>query len=237
MSFILDALRKSEHERQRQAGPVIAEMPIARPHARVPVALVAVGALLAVNLAVLLWFLLRDDAPEVVREEPAAVVAAPASRAPAPPPPAADRPAPVTPPVAAVPAPVAREIRPLTAEVTPEPSGVPMREAPGAPDPSLLPPAPLPVAATPPRYPSATTSGQELVPRLDTLPPQATAGLPALNLDLHIYASDPAQRAAFINGRRYREGDTTGEGIEVLAITTDGAVLRYRGQRFLLPRQ
>lgn len=236
MSFILDALRKSEHERQRQAGPVIAEMPIARPASRMPSALIAVGALLAVNLAVLLWFLLRDDSPEVVREEPVQV-AAPATQAPPTPLRAAERPAPVTPAAAAAPAPIARAMRPLAGEATQEPSAAPMREAPGAPDPSLLPPAPLPVTTAVPRYPSAPASGQEFIPRLETLPPQATAGLPALNLDLHIYAPDPAQRAAFINGRRYREGDTTAEGIEVLAITTEGAVLRHRGQRFLLPRQ
>ncbi len=29
MSFILDALRKSEHARQRQTGPGLAEVPIA----------------------------------------------------------------------------------------------------------------------------------------------------------------------------------------------------------------
>ena len=73
------------------------------------------------------------------------------------------------------------------------------------------------------------------VPRVEELPPQATAGLPILNLDLHIYASDPAQRAAFINGHRYQAGDTLPEGIEVVAITREGVELRHRGQRFLLP--
>jgi general secretion pathway protein B len=98
----------------------------------------------------------------------------------------------------------------------------------------LLPPAPTPqvtYAEPPPAV------GSNAPPRLDTLPAQATAGLPALNLDLHIYADDPAQRAAFINGRRYREGDTLPEGVEVRSITPEGAVLQYRGQRFLLSRQ
>jgi hypothetical protein len=73
------------------------------------------------------------------------------------------------------------------------------------------------------------------VPRLDSLPPQATAGLPVLNLDLHIYSGDPTQRAVFINGHRYQAGDTLPEGVEVVAITPEGVVLRHRGQRFLLP--
>lgn len=232
MSFILEALRKSEHERQRQAGPAVAEMPIARAPSRVPVALIAIGALLAFNLAVLLYFLLRDDAPEVVREEPVA-----ASQAAAPD--AGARPAPVQQSVQAPPAPVAamsppREVRPLTEETAPEPQAPPMRDAPEAPDPTLLPAAPTP-GVTYSEPPKAAVSNAP--PRLDTLPAQATAGLPALNLDLHIYASDPSQRAAFINGRRYREGDALPEGVEVRAITPEGAVLQYRGQRFLLPRQ
>jgi general secretion pathway protein B len=232
MSFILEALRKSEHERQRQAGPAVAEMPIVRAPSRVPVALIAVGALLAVNLAVLLYFLLRNDAPEVIREEP---VAAPVAAAPA----DAVRPAPVErsmqpPPLPSVSAPPAREVQPLTDVAAPEPAPMPMRDAPAAPDPMLIPPAPTPQVAYAEPPPSAV---RDAPPRLDTLPAQATAGLPALNLDLHIYASDPAQRAAFINGRRYREGDTLPEGVEVRSITPEGAVLQYRGQRFLLPRQ
>ena len=58
-----------------------------------------------------------------------------------------------------------------------------------------------------------------------------------LNLDLHIYANDPEQRAAFINGTRYRAGDRLPQGIDVVAITTDGVLLRYQGRQFLLPRQ
>ena len=46
MSFILDALRKSELERQRQSGPSIAELPVARDDRRLPVALLAIGVLL-----------------------------------------------------------------------------------------------------------------------------------------------------------------------------------------------
>lgn len=238
MSFILDALRKSEHERQRQAGPGIAELPVARAASRAPVILIAVGALLAVNLVVLLYWLLKDDAPQVVREEPVAAQPSATAATPMPTPtptPAQDtaRPAPAA--VATLPAPVtSREVRPLAAEVAagPPPDAAP----PPAPDPSLLPTAPLPAQAYgwPPRQ---QTTGSGYVPRIDTLPPQATAGLPELNLDLHIYSTDPAQRAAFINGTRYRAGDQLPQGVDVVDITNEGVVLRYRGQQFLLPRQ
>ena len=77
MSFILDALRKSDHERQRQTGPGIAELPIARPASRAPVALIAVGALLAINLVIVLVLVLRQGAPEAT--VPASAVDLPAA--------------------------------------------------------------------------------------------------------------------------------------------------------------
>jgi len=232
VSFILDALRKSEHERQRQAGPAIAEMPIARPPSRLPVALGVIGALLAVNLAVLLYFMLRQDAPEV-RPVEAVPAAAPA------PLPTASAVPPAETGTTLVPAPAARELHPLTDVATGEDPVPLQQEPPAAPDPSLLPapPAPLASPTVADRGQSAAASaGEGNVPRLDTLPAQATAGMPALNLDLHIYASSPAQRAVFINGRRYREGESLPEGVEIREITPEGAVLSHRGQRFLLPR-
>jgi len=228
VSFILDALRKSEHERQRQAGPAIAELPVVRPPSRMPVILVAIGALLAVNLVVVLYWLLNDRAPEVVREEAVAAQPAPAPTTPVPvtttPAQEAPRPAPVRP----------REVRPLADEVV---AGPPMDAAPPPPpDPALLPTTPYPTS-TPFAEQRQQTEGGDSIPRIDTLPAQATAGLPVLNLDLHIYATDPAQRAAFINGRRYVAGDRLPEGVDVVAISQEGVVLRYGGRQFLLPRR
>lgn len=73
MSFILDALKKSETERQRASGPALFEVKVASPRARFPVWAVFVGVLLAVNLLVLLWVLLRNDKPTVAAQaEPGA---------------------------------------------------------------------------------------------------------------------------------------------------------------------
>jgi general secretion pathway protein B len=76
----------------------------------------------------------------------------------------------------------------------------------------------------------------EGVPGLDDLPPSATAGLPVLNLDLHVYGPDAAKRFVFINNRRYVEGNSTPEGIRIERITPDGVILDHRGVRFLLAR-
>ncbi len=61
--------------------------------------------------------------------------------------------------------------------------------------------------------------------------------LPELRLDLHVYAARPADRYAFINMHKMREGDVTPEGVRVVEITADGAVLDYRGTEFLLGHQ
>src|SRR5690242_8914280 len=59
MSFILDALRKSEHDRQREKGPGLAEVAVAPPKPKKNIwASVAVG-LLVVNLVAVGVLLLR----------------------------------------------------------------------------------------------------------------------------------------------------------------------------------
>src|SRR6267142_2474159 len=60
MSFILDALKKSELERQRQSVPGLVDSGVARPRPRLPAWAVAPGLLLAVNLLVLLFVLTRS---------------------------------------------------------------------------------------------------------------------------------------------------------------------------------
>jgi general secretion pathway protein B len=217
MSFILDALRKSEIERQRQSGPSMAEFPVARDDRRLPIALIVIGLLLAVNIAVVVYFMLRETGgPAAVTTSAAPVVAT------APPPPAAA----ASQPLPAVISPL--ESQSLAAEEILEPPAVyyepPATQAPGAPDPTLLPDA-------------------EPGPAYDNAPPgddfpavAATTGLPELTVDLHIFASDPAKRAVFINGRRYTQGARIAEGPMVEEITADGVLLSYRGRRFVLPR-
>jgi general secretion pathway protein B len=227
MSFILDALRKSEIERQRQAGPSIADFPVAREDRRLPIALIAIGFLLAVNLAVVLFFMLREERAQPAEE--AAPPPATASTAPA-----AAAPLPGSSPAAELAAaPAAREPPPTQggAQTLPEePPAVYYGEMPtappGAPDPTLLPEA---------------ATGTPSVIYEDAPPGEATAGeiptgLPELSVDLHVFAADPAKRAVFINGRRYTQGAQIAEGPVVEEITREGAVLSWRGRRFVLPR-
>jgi general secretion pathway protein B len=218
MSFILDALRKSEIERQRQSGPSMAEFPVAREDRRLPVALIAIGFLLAVNLAVVLFFMLREERAPA----PESAAAAPAQA------PAANPPAAVAP---AEPAPQSALESQLGAqEAVEEPPAVYYGDMPtlppDAPDPTLVPDA---QGASPSViYENAPAPGGSAggVP----------SGLPELSVDLHVFAADPAKRAVFINGRRYTQGATIAEGPVVEEITREGATLSWRGRRFTLPR-
>src|SRR5215469_13099102 len=62
MSFILDALKKSETDRQRQNGPALFEVKVAPPRTGLPLWAVGLGVLLAVNLVIVAWVLLRRPA-------------------------------------------------------------------------------------------------------------------------------------------------------------------------------
>jgi general secretion pathway protein B len=87
-----------------------------------------------------------------------------------------------------------------------------------------------PVSATPAQ--AAAASG---LPTADEI--VARGAVPELRLELHVYSNRPAERFAFINSRKYREGDTLAEGPQLEEITPEGVVLNQRGSRFLLPRE
>src|SRR5882724_4573287 len=59
MSFILDALKKSESDQQRITGPALFEVRVAPPKSRFPVWAIAIAALLVINMIIVGWMLLR----------------------------------------------------------------------------------------------------------------------------------------------------------------------------------
>lgn len=232
MSFILDALRKSEHERQRQAGPGIADLQTAgAARSRQPLWALVLGALLVLNVAVVIALVLRGGTGRAPSAAP--VTATSESTA-----------APAASDVAAV-AKAPSDTAGITGPATTSP-------APAAST------APLPLPAVTDTTPSEVTDGTS-EPTLRAVPPPAAqtvessesyanlptlgdvtlqgAALPDLHLDLHVYASRPADRFVFINTRKYREGGQTPDGTTIERITPDGVVLNHHGVRFLLPRQ
>jgi len=244
MSFILDALKKSETDRQRQSSPALFEVKVAAPRRRFPLWAIGLAALLGVNMLVLLWVLLRqpDAAPVQIAAAPAANPApAPAIQA-------------APPGMVTVPATVTI---PTTVNIpigsAPNVSIGPNNNEPGVVAPSHTPPlAEEPQLSghepsVPPDYDSrdyqpaitATQANAIAAQRRGALPSRDEVlaqgnQLPELRLDLHVYAVDPAQRFVFINMRKLREGDSLPEGVRVEQITPTGAMLSYRGTKFSL---
>jgi general secretion pathway protein B len=83
----------------------------------------------------------------------------------------------------------------------------------------------------------ADAENDEVLPSINELNLTGPQGLPDLHLDVHVYATNPADRFVYINMRKYREGGTLQEGATLERIRRDGVVLNFHGLRFLLPRQ
>lgn len=237
MSFILDALRKSENARQRHGGPALAEVPIYRRRESRPWWIGAVVALLAVNLVVLVVVLTRDNEPAT----PVAAAPAPVPEQTAPPPAPAATPAPA--PAAAQPAAAAPPA--VTRSLADEAAGaVDLARDPDAPPASSaaanVPAGPPLVRSVQPAESNPFTSqteGNENLPNINELTGDRAANMPAMHIDIHVHSAKPAERFVFINMKKYIEGDTLSEGPLLERITTDGVILNQRGFRFILPRQ
>jgi general secretion pathway protein B len=76
-----------------------------------------------------------------------------------------------------------------------------------------------------------------MLPSINELYLTGNQSLPDIHLDVHVYASRPADRFVYINMRKYREGAVLQEGPTLERIRRDGVVLNYNGLRFLVPRQ
>lgn len=228
MSIILDALRKSESERLREAEAHHAGVPRARARAGMPWWIWAVAALLVANLALLGWLLNRPGASApALSSGPAAAVqdldrvalagkesvgAVAARRTPEVPP--------AQYPVRASDEGVSSELgAAAAAAIAAENEGVVAGAS----------PAP-PVSAVRPAPASAVSRHDT---DLTTTPP---AGLAPLEVSLHYYDGPGGRSFVTINGHTARAGTVLPEGPLVEQVTLEGAILNYRGQRFLLPR-
>lgn len=222
MSYILDALRRADAERERGGVPGLHtqpalpagdddEEPGTRARGLRPWHWVVIG--LAGGLAVALaWQWPGGEAPLAELPPPPPMAAAPAMEpAPAPAPVAAPRPAPA--PMATHPAtPV--EIAPMRATPKPAPAAATASAA-----------SPAPAAAATPTAPTRVGS-------LAELPADARRGLPPLAFGGSIYSNTPANRLLIVNGQLMHEGDSLGPDTTLEQIKPKAAVLNIRGQRF-----
>ena len=226
MSFILDALKKSEIERQRQSMPGLMDAPTSLRRGRLPLWAILLACLLAVNIVVLIFVLMKNGTPAVAsagrRDMPVADAKPPA---------ATDEhfsplsAAPVYAPEIPVPAADASRAK--------EPAGtlvVPHAEAARAAAHSFRRPDPV-------LTDEEASDNDEVLPSISEVTLTGAEALPELHLDVHVYATKPSDRFVYINMRKYKEGNTLQEGPVLEKIRRDGVVLNYRGLRFILPRQ
>jgi general secretion pathway protein B len=223
MSLILDALRKSEHQRQRHTGPGFAAVPEAAQRQRPATWMIVLGGLLALNVLVLaaLLFSDRQDAPTAATPSAGGTARA-----------AATSPSPTTVPLPARPR--RDDVRPLTTEAAP---AAPPRAAQDPPANAADAVSPM-VAATAAATPSgeSTATADARLPRFADLVVRGELAVPNMHLDIHVYSSNAAERFVFINMRKYVEGQATQEGPRVQRITGEGVIMDHQGTRFLLAR-
>lgn len=208
MSFILDALKKSENERQENSDAEFATVPSSSDAPAAPRWLWILGALLAINVVVVLGLMLRPDiSPNIPPSTtPTPVEVADATSF-------SDQVA------------DARRIDPAVSG--PEPAPIPQQTNETAqrtqrPSVSV---ANLPVTRA------------AVLPTLNELRANGTLPLPELHVDIHVYSDVPSERFVFINMNKYQENSRLDEGPDLEEITSDGVILEYRGTKFILPRE
>ena len=206
MSYILEALKKSEAERQLGNAPTIHAMPVGAPQReavlarRRPAAWIALGAVaLAAALAVLAW-----------RGQPAAPVQASVKPS---------VPAKVAVPAAALPAPPLAVLAPSA----PAPKPVAPR------------PAPAPVKAAAPAAPPPAVAGEEPLPSLRELPEAIQRTVPPLTFGGYMYSKNPADRLLLIDKALRHEGEEVAPGLVLEKLLPKAAVMNYKGYRYRVP--
>lgn len=212
MSYILDALRRADAERERGAVPDL--------HARPMTAAVGDGEPLpasgrwpaiAMGLALLLLLVLGW---QWWGSEPA-------------PPPSAAAPVVLAPPAAP----------PPVAQASAMPRAAESVSLPLPPEQPLRLPAPAPVAKAPteaarPAAAASAAAPAERLYALHELPEAIRQTLPRLVIGGSVYSSNPAARVLIINGQVFQQGGQPAPELVLEQIGLKSAVMRYKGYRY-----
>lgn len=213
MSYILDALRKADAERERDPARGIHAQPITSASApesgkRPAAALVLGGAAVLLAAGAYAWWQ-REPAP-------------------------APAPAPV--PLAVAPAPAPVSAAPVTAPVVADavqPAAPPM--PPPAPEPVAKPAARETVAAKPAAtqpLPAQPAPVADRVLAQAELPAEVQRELPKLAISGGVHSDNAAQRMLIVGGQVVGEGAELAPGLVLEQIRARTAVLRYKGYRY-----
>jgi general secretion pathway protein B len=233
MSYILDALRKSDQQRRIGQVPTLTFAPQAsmapEPHAKATYGSLGVIVIITIGM-VLAWLRPLSTAPTpITPTAEKSVEMPPRQQAPAlstvvPEPVMAKSLHSVAPPVgppvlakeANAPVPASAGKRHLQAKaVTANRSSIPAK------------------GSAPPGN-ASDAGGTQLTPVVGSadLPQSIRKTLPVMTVAVHAYSDRAADRLVSINGRLLREGDTLAPGLRLEQITPDGMIFSYRGYRF-----
>ncbi len=248
MSYILDALRKADADRERDPSRGIHAQPVTATAApsvnRRAGTWITAGAAVAAVLAGA-WFWRGDDKPVPVAAQPRTqaqmpvaaappVVLQPPVAQPAPLPPAAQ----VMPPPAPVIVQAAPQV-PMRLPASKAVAPVPTPATPGSPPTAIAPP-PVVAKAQEPAAPAAAPApaASANVPRVvaqSDLPPDVQRDLPKLAISGGVYSENVAQRMLIVGGQVVNEGSEVAPGLVLEQIRPKTAVLRFRNLRYAVP--
>jgi len=202
MSYILEALKKAQAERQIGNAPTIHAPQAVTPApaaaaSRKPLFIgLGAGALVVVAGALVLWRPAPAPAPQAVVQRA----------------PAAPAPAPETLVVSAPPAPVPAPVR----ERAPAPPVA-------APAPSRPAPAPAPVAKAAP---------EDSLPFLQQLPDAQQRDIPRVTFGGYMYSANAADRLLIVDKALRHEGEEVAPGLVLEKLLPKAAVMNFRGIRY-----
>jgi len=264
MSYILDALRRADSERERGDVPGLHTHPVPvndadpdserRPRLWIGLA----AAVFVVLLAAVAWLLLeRSSAPDLaLAPAPAASMATAAVATP---------PVPATPAAQAAaeadraasqpdapPQPMASTGSPAAAADRPGRTDAPARDrtarspagdarstqvSPARTAATQKPPpkaAPTPKPTAPANAPGRESESRPRIYTLNELPEEIRRALPATSVNGSVYSRSAASRMVVINGQVFHEGDELADQLVLEEIRQKSAVLRFKGFRYLI---
>jgi len=238
MSYILEALKKSEQQREIGHVPGISSVHenTAKSVTGNWLWLIVTVLLLNAGLLVLLLWPESESEPESatlsapVREQPVQVQQHRPAAAPL-----VSQPPPVEKPVPRVPQ--TADIAPLPESPAPDVVKTETVAKPVVQEAVIAAASPAqPQVVHTPRPPvKAAAPALPVWPQIPTNLFQQLSG--NLRLDVHVFSDQPQKRFVLINMKKYKQGEKLQEGPQLDEITLEGAILSFHGQRFRLQAQ
>ena len=228
MSYILDALKKSDRERKQGKPPGLNSIhdPLSvspknsSGSQRIKYIFTAIGLILLISIPAMTWFSTKnftDSATPVVIEETRAITTTTTTEP--------EKNTVSTPTIASTAA-TTESLRDNKIS-PPPPSPITIRSKK-----LTLPPDQTKPAQEKKTAVSLPDQKPPKIPDIKSLPLSTQTAIPDLNLAGHTYSDDPDKRMIIINDSILREGDKLNNTIRLVEITWTGVILDYNGEQF-----